>query len=152
MNRRIVLALLAGAVSGCGGEEDEPPIEYIAAKQRWSAAAHMNYHFTLTRSCFCLAEGPIEVQVRQGAIASARFSDSGTSVSPLRLAALMTLSGLFDLADSAYAQKVAAVRFSAHPTHGYLESLFIDYHADTADDEIGYAVMNFAVDTISSDA
>jgi len=80
MNRRIVLALLATAASGCGGNDERPPAEYVAAKQRWSAAAHTDYHFTLTRVCFCLPESPIEVQVRHGAIASGRYADSGASL------------------------------------------------------------------------
>jgi hypothetical protein len=146
LNRRTVLALFAAVVSGCGGQDEELPLEYVVARQRWLSEGIANYRFTLARQCFCVAESPIEVQVRNGVVVSGQFSDSGVSVSAERLATLPTLSGLFDLVDAAYAQNAAAVRFSVHPTYGFLESMFIDLVSSLADEELAYTVSDFVVD------
>jgi len=80
-------------------------------------------------------------------LVSATFIETGQPVSVDRIATLPTLSGLFELADNAYARNATAIRYTTNATLGYLESLFIDYSASIADEEIGYTVSAFGQDT-----
>jgi Family of unknown function (DUF6174) len=144
----ITAVTISCLVAGCGGEDvqDTPPPGYIQAKQQWATEANVEYHFTLSRSCFCLPEGSIDVVVRGGVVSSATFSGTGLPVTPERLATLPTLSGLFTLVDSAYAKGAAEIRFTINAAHGFLDSLFIDYVTASADEEIGYTVTGFVRD------
>lgn len=135
-----------------GGEEDAPaadtvPVAYRVARAQWSQSGITSYRFTLQQSCFCLPEEPVVVTVRGGVVASARFTPSGTPVGAERLVTLPTLSGLFALADAAYAARAAQIDFRANATHGYLETLYIDPDYQMADEERGYTVSAFEVAT-----
>ena len=62
------------------------------------------------------------------------------------MAALPTLSGMFAVADAAYAENAETVNFTANVDHGYLEFLFIDYRVNMADEEISFNATGFARD------
>jgi hypothetical protein len=152
MDRRTWLALLASAlvVASCGGggdsEHSARPASFVQARQQWLSAASANYHYTLARSCFCVPESAIEIQVQAGRATSARFVETGVAVDAQRLATLPTITDLYALLDAAYAQDAAMVRFSIDPAHAYLLSIFIDYNALMADEEVGYTISNFIID------
>jgi hypothetical protein len=145
------LVLAATLVSGCGGSDEpdqpQPPATYVQAKQKWTVEGNLNYHFTVRKSCFCIPQGPVEVTVRAGSVFSAKLLDTGASLGAAQLAGLPTLADLFAQADSAYIQGAAAIQFTANPVHGFLEQLFIDYSAITADDEVSYSITDFARDS-----
>ena len=150
---RCVGALVAVVLllTACGGgEEDAPaaetvPVAYRMARAQWLQSEVTSYRFTLRQSCFCPPEEPVVVTVRGGVVAAARFTPSGTPVGAERLATLPTLSGLFALADAAYAARAAQIDFRANATHGYLETLYIDPDYQMADEERGYTVSAFEV-------
>jgi hypothetical protein len=150
MLRHSLVAFLASLllIAGCGGGDDtRSPSSYDEAKWRWTAEGSRSYHFTLTRSCFCLPESPIVVTVRDGRVIGGRFSDTGSPVDASRAATLPTFSDLFALVDRAYAQNAAVIRVTTNAEHGYLESVFIDYSASIADEEVSYTVSNYVLDS-----
>jgi hypothetical protein len=138
-------------LTACGGGGDEAasgnvgPVNYQVARAQWLQGGIASYRFTLQQSCFCLPEEPIVITVRGGVVASARFTPSGTPLGAERLATLPTLSGLFALADAAYAARAARIDFRANATQGYLEMLYIDQDEQMADEERGYAVSAFEI-------
>ena len=135
---------------GCGGSSDEAsaitslPVTYVSAKQTWNTTTPPNYRFTLTQNCFCLQESPIVVTVQDGKVIGGFYADSLTGVSKERLQRLPTLTGLFLLADDAYAKSAVQVDVTFNQSKGYLESLYIDYSRMIADDEVGYRVSDFS--------
>jgi hypothetical protein len=145
--------LAASLLTGCGGGGGDDllpvvpgaPPTFLAARQLWTLLALPAYRFTLTTLCNCLPESNIEVTVRDGQVYSAVYIDTRTPVSPERLLSLPTLTVLFDLGGNAYARNAAQVRFTSNTRYGFLESIFIDYDVQIADEEIGYQVSGFTV-------
>ncbi|WP_293995312.1 DUF6174 domain-containing protein [Sphaerotilus sp.] len=143
--------LAANLLSGCGGGEAPLVVEPLAphtfsvARQAWTSLALPAYRFTLATACFCITESEIEVTVRDGKVSSAVYVDTRTSVSPERLLALPTLTVLFDIGNDAYARHAAEVRFAPNARYGFLESIYIDYDVQMADEERGYQVSGFTV-------
>jgi Family of unknown function (DUF6174) len=135
-------------VAGCGGEDarNTPPPGYIQAKQTWETGGILNYHFTISQSCYCVSEGPINVVVRGGTLTAATYVNTGLPVGDDRFTRLPTLSGLFALADSGYSQNAASIRFTVNAALGYLEYLYIDYFVDLADEELSYTITGFGRD------
>jgi hypothetical protein len=154
INRGLLAGLLAsGFLIGCGGGGDEAPLpglpgappSFLAARQLWTLLALPAYRFTLTTLCFCIPESSIEVTVRDGQVSSAVHVDTRVALSPERLRLLPTLTVLFDLGGNAYARNAAQVQFTSNTRYGFLESIFIDYDIQIADEEIGYQVSGFTV-------
>jgi hypothetical protein len=154
--RRIGRGLLSGLLAaslltGCGGGTEplvvEPlaPLTFSAARQMWTLLALPAYRFTLATVCFCIPESAIEITVRDGKVSSAVYVDTRASVSPERLLALPTLTVLFDIGDDAYSRNAAQVKFTPNTRYGFLESIYIDYDLQMADEERGYQVSGFAV-------
>jgi hypothetical protein len=146
-------ALLAvPLLTGCGGGSDDPPLpdpvvplSFSAARQVWTLLALPAYRFTLATVCFCVPESDIEVTVRDGQVTSAVHTDTRAPVSPARLLTLPTLTVLFDIGADAYARNAAQVTFTPNTRYGFLESIFIDYDVQMADEERGYRVSGFTV-------
>jgi hypothetical protein len=144
--------LVTSFLTACGGG-DEPlvvappsaPLTFSAARQVWTLLALPAYRFTLATVCFCVPESAIEVTVRDGKVSSAVHVDTRAPVSPERLLTLPTLTVLFDIGDDAYARNAAQVRFTPNSRYGFLESIYIDYDVQMADEERGYQVSGFTV-------
>lgn len=151
MTRSLLALIAAVTITGCGGGDEAvdsvaPPPGYATAKQRWVSAGTQSYRFTISTFYFCVPEGPIAVVVRNGAVQGATYVDTGEPVGTARLSRLPTISGLFAIADEAYAMQAAEVRFTGSAAYGYPEDLYIDYDRRIADEEIGYKVTSFTRD------
>lgn len=140
------VCLLVVFFLGCGSEEsNKPDSELTVAKDRWVASGIEDYRFTLKTICFCPPESDIVVIVRAGALDSAFFVDTGAALSEERMRRVLTVDGLFEEIEDAYAKNAALVRVTYNGTYGYPENLFIDYESNLADEEIRYTVTNFQV-------
>ena len=114
------------------------PEDLEAARERWEAAGLDAYAMTLRRVCFCPTPdytGPFEVEVRGGELASVRLE--GAAVDDERG---MTVEALFDLVQDAYDRDAYRITVEYDERLGYPVSVDIDYDAQMADEEIGYAV------------
>lgn len=119
--------------SGAGGG----PERVEQARGRWDAAAPAAYRFTLHRSCFCPPEfrGPFLVTVRDGHVAAVEYEGA-----PIDAERALTVDDLFTLLAEAYGRDAERVEATFDPDLGYPTSLFVDYEAQMADEEVGYTV------------
>ena len=139
-------ALMTCYLVSCGGGNSQDSIQsltYASAKQLWSDSEPSNYRFSLTVNRFRVSEGSITVIVQSGKVFGAFYTQTKASVSDDRLKTLPSLTGLFQLADEAYAKNAAQVDMTFNPTLGYLESLYIDFDKRVADEEVRYQVADF---------
>lgn len=146
--RKLLKLLSIGAfiayLAGCGHNSgNEPPAEYMAAKQLWTTSDVRDYHFTVRVSCFCPPGVKRAVVVRDGNVHSVTDADSGE---PRTASGVPSLDGQFEIADSAYAGSAYRVEFRSDPVLGYLKWLFIDPDESRQDDQIGYLIENLVVD------
>jgi hypothetical protein len=131
----LLLSLLLVPLSACSSFG--PAVELDAARERWSEAGFSDYVMTLERSCFCPAEyrGPFNVTVQNGQITSVEYE--GADMPSDRA---LSVNGLFDLIDDAFASGADKVEVTYHPRLGYPTNLFIDYETQAADEEVGVVV------------
>ena len=150
MTRLAAPFLLALALAGCDGSGTEPvgegvegrtPAALADARAAWAAGGVDAYRIVFVRSCECshATAGPWTVEVRDGRVVAAESAGGATeqAVEP------RTVAGFFDALDRAFADSVAAVRFRYDPATGLPLSLFIDYVAEMADDELSVRVTGF---------
>lgn len=116
--RSIALALvLAGCAAplaqGGAGAQD-----VSAQRQTWARQGMDDYRFVLTRECFCLGRGPMQVTVRDGRVAEVRDPQTGAPVDEQTAALAPTIEGLFDRIAEAQANgEHTAIEY--HPRLGY---------------------------------
>ena len=137
------LALLA-ALSGCGGGQSgttPTATDLDSARQRWTQLGLTSYSYTMTQGCFCLPEGPLLITVQGGMVVSAIDTGAlgGQPVSAQRLAQLLTIDGFLDLVGRAQ-RDAASVTVSFDPAQGFPVTLYIDWIAQVADDEVSYRI------------
>lgn len=128
----VLAALLTGA---CGSSPFELSSTAVADfRARWEAAGIADYEYEYRRQCECLDTRPARIEVRNGRVANATYSDSGEPTGPN--AATPTIDDLFDLIESAIRDEAATLRVSYDPRLGYPTQITIDYDVETADDEM----------------
>lgn len=138
------LPLAAGlALSGCSSPTapEDPLLLLERNEATWSRAGITSYRYTITRSCYCLAEssGPVTVEVRGGQVVDRRY-ESGLGVSPQYSDIFTSVPGLFSLIREAVAYPATSVTVRYHPQLGYPESIAIDWVAGAVDDEVSYRI------------
>lgn len=144
---RHILRLLSAMVlvtAACDGDSvlgTAPEIlELSAARERWADSEPAEYQFNYTRSCFCPALTNVRVTVRNGVVISARVIATGVELSPAERADIPTIDGLFDIIESAIAQRAHELRVSYDAQMGFPMSIVLDYREMIADDEVYYEV------------
>ena len=150
MTRLALPLLLALVLVGCDGSGTKPvgegvegrtPAALADARAAWAAGGVNAYRVVFVRSCECshVVAGPWTVEVRDGRVVAAESAEGEIeqAVEP------RTVDGFFDVLDEAFAADVAAVRFRYDPTTGLPLSLFVDYVAEMADDELSIRVTGF---------
>lgn len=141
------MAAGCGGGRGGGGEVLATARTSLAAAQaRWTAAGVRDYHFTYNTVCFCPPREDARVVVRAGAVVSATWQPSGTALTADELAQLPTVEGLFGKVAAACDQQAVQVQASYDPRLGYPESIWVDYWANVADDEMGWRLKDFGQD------
>jgi hypothetical protein len=148
MRTRFLPALAVLALIACSDPTAPDAVTDLAvAKRLWAANAPASYQYTFSRSCFCGIEftRPVIVTVRNGAVESVRYADTGALVAPAMVVGFTTIEGVFALVDEAIAKHAASVTAQYDPARGYPVSIFIDFIAGMADDEMGYGIQDFVV-------
>lgn len=142
--RSVAWVVFLLAVAGCDIlDPDHGPREELEENRaRWEAARPPAYAMVLERLCFCPQEtrGPVRITV-QGTIPTARvYTDSGEAV-PAELGPVFpTVDGLFDVLLDAYDRGAHEVRVTYDDDTGIPVDVWIDYHEDAIDEELGYQV------------
>lgn len=138
--------LLVGLVAGAGLALANPkPLE---GRARWEAQGIRDYRFVLERVCFCLARGPVVIEVRDGQVVSIVDAVTGEAESDgFALAEIYgevsTIDALFDVIDGAEDAEVVTVSYDAEL--GYPTEIYIDESFLMADEEMRYLVSDFAL-------
>lgn len=121
MTRRIRSVLFAFALAGCaaplaqGGAGAQ---DASAQRQLWERQRMDDYRFVLTRECFCLGRGPVQVIVRDDRVAETRDPQTGAAISGDAAIGVMTIDQLFDrIAEAEANGEHTEVQY--HPTLGY---------------------------------
>ena len=143
--RRLLTACLL-ALSSCTDTGTAPQHGLIAnysgiadPETRWNAYAVQDYTLLQSRDCFCVYGGrKYLINVRSGKIASIIDPSDGSPLAPEGWGSYLTIPGLFALVKSIDTSAVAQFHVSYDPRYGYPVNLYVDPHAQIADDEYGY--------------
>lgn len=141
------LTALLIAVLGCEAPTAPGNLDGLAAaRARWRAEGSEAYSYEISRSCFCVFGGRrVMVTVRNGAVSSAEYLDSGNSVETALLTFVPTVPDLFDLIEQALEAPTAYFFASYDPTFGYPDRIEIDYSASAVDDEIAISARSLVL-------
>ncbi len=146
--RTLAALALALALVAMDCDEATGPIaqDLEEARARWEAEGFDDYDLTLQRDCFCPEEyrGPVIVRVRDGEITARVYQSSGQPVLSEAAALFFDVDGLFAFLADALAQDPAQVRAEFHPEYGYPTTMWIDFHANMADEEQGYTTISLS--------
>jgi len=128
--------------------DSQPRRQFEAALGMWRAADLSDYDYSFTRGCFCPEEfvGPYAVTVLENRVAAASFQ--GTDLFDIDILEIGRYEEIVKTVDDVFAEIELALReadsFTAeyHPVLGYPTSVYIDWIANAADEEVGYTIRN----------
>ncbi|NQV72297.1 hypothetical protein HQ496_04165 [bacterium] len=142
---RILLLVCALFYSGCQivGPDDPRTNGNTDYRAQWEAFQDGTYYYTLSRSCFCLPGGRMQVQVVQGKVTSAFYLDRQDEITQDQLDYIETIDAMFDLIDERQGNSyVFEVEYS---DSGYPTSITLDGSEQIADDELWLEVTDLHV-------
>jgi hypothetical protein len=145
LRRAFPALLLAAALAGCGVLEPSGPMDRLRqARERWEASGIRDYRLTVGRLCFCLEQAAtrVIVEVRNGAVASRTYLDSGAVVEPQWTALYPGVPGLFRVIEDAI-RNGSQLEVRYHSALGYPQSIEIDEDLRPVDGGVSYAVSAF---------
>lgn len=134
----ITLTLLA-SIAMAGGQSS-PAQKYLDNNRRkWESRKIKNYQYTFNWRCYCAPDyvKPVIISVRAGAIAQVSYADGG-AIDPSNFERYQTVKGLFEIIQKAIDEKAHKIEVTYDAKSGYPTSAFIDYSANTADEEKGF--------------
>ncbi|MEH2249576.1 DUF6174 domain-containing protein [Nostoc sp.] len=113
----------------------------------WNQRNISNYDYTLSNSCFCIADarGPVVIKVRNGQTISVISVDTGKPVNPEYFQKYNTIPKLFDVIKDAINRKAYSLNVWYSARFGYPTKIEIDYNSQIADEEKYLTIENFKV-------
>ena len=135
------LALAVGLLAACSsGEDPAGPAgaELQASRTVWAGEGFDDYRYVLQRLCECLPADTREVlvEVHDGDVVSRTYLDDGQPVRGQLERFYPSVEGLFELAEEALEEGADTVDIDFHGRQGYPVRLYVDYEAETADEEL----------------
>jgi len=112
-----------------------------------------NYNMTFERMCYCTEtyRGPFDIQVRDGNVYSAIYTDTKIKVTDTDiLQGLLTVEGVMDQIQRGLDEKYVELQVQ-YDTMGYPKKFYSDRSKMIADDEITYLISDVVVISISDD-
>lgn len=144
MIRRIRSLALALVLAGCAAPLSQAPAgaqDASAQRRVWERQGMDDYRFVLSRECFCLGRGPVQVTVRDGRVVETRNPQTGAPLSAEEAVGALTIEALFDRIAEAQANgEHTAAEY--HPTLGY--PAVVEIGSLAADAGIRYHVSDVA--------
>ena len=136
----LVLAACRSAVGG-----DPEGLDQVNAKfAEWRGTGITTYEFVVRNTCFCIHGGAeVRVAVISGSVASAILLASGDPVPAEFATPFRSFDGLFDLLVDAHRRRAARLDVEYDGLYAYPISAYIDYSANTADEEFGWEIVSF---------
>ncbi len=112
-------------------------------KQLWAKQNISNYRFTLRQSCCRSFETPVNIEVRNGQVASIVPATQELSFNREDFTHHASIAKLFDVVEDAIAKEAEDLLVTYHPTLGYPTQISINYDQWTVHDELSITVENF---------
>lgn len=136
----LVLPLLVSCDGPTGPDDGGLREEIEAHRQGWEARPFRDYAYRLQRDCFCPPEarGPVRVVVRRGQVMNVLDPETGEPVSERLHHLFPGIGGLFVVLLDAVDRGADDVEVEWDPDLGFPARVFIDYHRQTADEELGF--------------
>lgn len=127
--------------SACGEISKEDVIHY---QQKWQASSWNDYHFVVQRKCFCYVDYTREmiVQVNDGRVVSAKYTDTKEPVDKNILTDIHTINEWFDVINEAQARQADRLKVYFNEKVGNPSRIMIDMRTDRADDEQAVVISN----------
>jgi hypothetical protein len=146
----VVAAALAALVASCTTAPGAPDWErdLAEAEARWQAAAPANYHFSLVRTCGCVANQtrPVTVTVSNGAFASLVFADSvGGTADTTLFRQYLTVDRYFALLHEVVASGPYTFSATYNQSLGFPLSITVDPERMVLGDEFLVEIYAFTV-------
>lgn len=140
LTQQDVKAINTGGSTGSNAQQ-----QLDANRKKWDSLDIDDYAFTLQRNCFCRGDAirPINIEVRDGKIASATFADTGEAVPDDLDFNKLTVNDLFKEVQQAIKGGAAQVDVTYDKQYGFPTSIYIDQSRQIADEEVGFTVSNF---------
>ena len=139
LRRAAILALVLA--SGCiENRLTTPSGQLQTAWSKWALTHPASYQMTYQKLCFCGETRAVIIVFRNGAIESAKYLDTGATAPT---AGLPSVDDVFNIINDAVSRNAATINASYDATLGYPVSVFIDYFANAADDELTITISNF---------
>jgi hypothetical protein len=154
-------ALLSLVLGGCGGDGDEvasdpgpataeptptaaPTAAPTVGTYPWFAPE--DYTYTLVLACFCAGGGtPVDVTVRDGEVTDATYDGDGRGAEAGTPADKLMWLTINDVIDEANDTEAASVQVDWPAGQDYPNSVYVDEHLNTVDEERGYQVSQVVV-------
>ena len=141
MARVFCVGALSLSLVSCG-DLAGPTVDFITNKARWDRVGPATYTYVFQRQCFCGGESIQQVRITVSGnqvTAVVRVAD-GQSVPPEQVNQFfrVTIDSLFGLVGHAIDDDAHDVDVTYDPRWGYPTAAFIDYEANTADEEQGF--------------
>lgn len=116
--------------------------ELRVRRERWAAQRILDYQLTLSRSCFCSAEGAglVVLTVLEGEPAEWQYFLSGDPIAPEWRSVFPTVDGLFDFVEDAIDRGAESIEVRYDEDLGLPTTIRIDYRLAAVDEEIAYEV------------
>ncbi len=122
--------------------------ELNEARSTWQSFQLKNYSFNERISCFCGGLLEWDVYVKDGIKEKVMFDESQLPSHQTYndiLNNAKTVEDAFDFIEDLMRQDVASLLVEYNDQYGFPSLISIDYHADMADDEIGYLYTGFEI-------
>lgn len=145
-SRRILSESDVEAINTGGGNPHATAAKQLqTAEAKWKQTRHTHYSYTLQRSCFCPPDAikPMNIRVFQGKVQSATVD--GIPLSADRMDSTLTIEQLFQKIHEAIDRNVSKLDVKYDPTYGYPTSIFVDYEAMMADEELSLSASDFKI-------
>lgn len=131
-----LVAILPGcsSVTGPAAEELEENL------RTWRARGISSYTYAYRLNCFCGGPGirPVEIEVRDGAVAAVRVLETGEPEEFFDPEAFPTVEDLFQTIREALDRDPFRIRAEYDDLLGYPRDVFIDFEQNVIDEEFGF--------------
>jgi len=141
---RLTWLVLLLVTAGCDILGPDAQVDGLEeARERWAATAPDPYTFAVERLCFCGpdARGPVRMIVSGGTITSQIYVEGAAEVVGQATEWFPDVEGLFDVIQDAIDRDAHTIQVTYDQVTGVPVDLWIDYEEFTADEELGFRVV-----------
>jgi len=125
------------------------PVQETLQKQRikWAGLNLQNYRYRLEVGCFCPVEaiGPVDIEVRNNATASGKYTADGRAVNNEFFQNYDTMDKLFKVIQDAINEEADSIKVTWDDQYGFPAVISLDPIKLAVDDERTLTVTNFSV-------